>query len=84
MLKLYFITVLVVTGYDTMPEGWIQWTKAYKDKAVCEKVIETDKANIIMGISSYFRKGGGKFVMAKNFECMTHEEAVKRNTKLGH
>jgi hypothetical protein len=84
MLKLYFITVLVVTGYDTIPTGWIQWTQAYKDKAVCEKAIEEDHANIIMGISSYFRKGGGKLVTMKEFECMTHDEAVKRNTKLGH
>ena len=83
MVNLFFITVLVVTA-NTIPTGWLQWTKAYSDKAACEKAFEKNKENIIVDISKYFKKGGEKFIMAKEFECMTHAEAVKRNTKLGH
>ena len=81
MIKLYFISVLVVTT-NTIPEGWLQWTIPYSDKSVCEELIKKDKEEIVLAVSKYF--GSKRFVMAKDFECMTYDEAVKLNTELGH
>ena len=80
MIKLYFISVLVVTT-NTIPEGWLQWTQSFSDKKICEELIKKDKEEIVLAVSKYF---GKKFVMAKGFECITYDEAVKRNTELGH
>ena len=83
MINLYFITILVVTT-NTIPEGWLQWTKSYSDKSICEQVIKQSKADIIFAASEYLRKGGKTFIIAKDLKCMTYKEAVKKNTALGH
>ena len=80
MLTVYFITILVITT-NTIPEGWLQWTKPYTSKVECELVIINEKNQLADGVKLYL---GNKFVRAKKFECMTHDEAVKRNTALGH
>ena len=83
MVNLYFITILVITTM-TIPEGWLQWTQSYSDKTACETVIKQKKAEIIFAASEYLRKGGKTFLFAKKLECLTYEEAVRRNTELGH
>ncbi|MEC8912321.1 MAG: hypothetical protein VX478_02750 [Chloroflexota bacterium] len=83
MIELYFITVLVVTT-NTIPQGWLQWTSSFSDKAICEEAIVRDKTDIVMAVSEYLKRGGKHFVMAKEIKCMSYDEAVKRNTELGH
>ena len=83
MIELFFITVLTVTT-NTNPQGWLQWTQSFSDKAICEEVVEKNKAQIILDVSDYFKKGGRNFVMAKEVRCMSYNEAVKLNTELGH
>jgi hypothetical protein len=83
MIELYFITVLAVTT-NTNPQGWLQWTQSFSDKAICEEVVKDNKAKIIIDISNYFKRGGKHFIKAKDIKCMSFNEAVKRNTELGH
>lgn len=80
MIKLFFITILVVTTNDN-PKGWLQWTKSYKDKSICEEVIRTTQADILLSVQHYL---GKKFIVAEKMECLTYSEAVERNDKLGH
>ena len=80
MLELYFITALVMTT-NTIPTGWLQWTTSFTTKELCQETVEKDKADIVFAVGDYFKK---KFVMVKTIECMTYDDAVMRNTKLGH
>ena len=80
MLTVYFITILTLTT-NTISEGWLQWSKPYTSKPECELIVMKEKDQFIDGIEVYLKN---KFVKVKNIECMTHAEAVKRNTILGH
>ena len=77
---LYFITMLTLTT-NTISEGWLQWTEAYTNKLKCELVITKERDKIINSVKLYLKD---KFIAVKKIECMTHDEAVKRNTELGH
>jgi len=48
---------------------------------VCEAAIKHDYENIIAAIKSYL---GKTFEHLSELRCMTHQEAVERNTALGH
>lgn len=76
----YFITALVIT-VNTVPSGWLQYTHSYEDKKACEALVETSKDSILLSISKHL---GSKFVRVEKVECITYEEAVERNTALGH
>ena len=80
MVTLYFITILVITT-NTIPEGWLQWTKPYTEKAECELVIIKEKDQLADSIRLYLQN---KFAMIKKIECLTYDEAIKRNSALGH
>ena len=80
MIKLFFITILVITTNDN-PKGWLQWSKSYSDKSACEEVIKKPQADILLSVQHYL---GKKFVAVKKMECLTYNEAVERNDKLGH
>jgi len=80
MVTLYFITILALTT-NNISEGWLQWTKPYTSRLACELIITKEKDQLTDDVKLYL---GNKFVRAKKFECMTHDEAVKRNTALGH
>ena len=80
MITVYFITILVLTT-NTIPEGWLQWTKPYTDKLECELVITKEKDQLTDGIELYLKN---KFVEVKKIECLTYDESVKRNSALGH
>jgi len=71
-----------------IPTGWVQYSQTYSDKSTCESFIKHNQKQIIMDISSYMgrdpKTGELRFKGAKEFECTTYEEAVKRNTELGH
>ena len=80
MLTLYFITILTLTTND-ISAGWLQWTQPFNNKLKCEFVITQERDQLINGIKGYLKN---KFIAVKKMECMTHEEAVKRNHELGH
>ena len=80
MLTLYFISILAITTND-VSVGWLQWTQPFKSMAECELKIDEKKDQFLDGVKYYLKD---KFITAKNIECMTYAEAVKRNTALGH
>ena len=80
MLTVYFITILTLTT-NTISEGWLQWSKPYTNKLECELVITKEKDQLINGVKLYLEN---KFAVVKKIECLTYNEAVKRNTILGH
>ena len=80
MLTVYFITILVLTT-NTVSEGWLQWTKPHTSKLECELTITLKKDEFVESVKGYLKN---KFVRVKKVECMTYNEAVKRNTVLGH
>jgi len=80
MITVYFITILTLTT-NTISEGWLQWSKPYTSKSECELVITKEKDQLIAGVKVYLEN---KFAMVKKIECLTYNEALKRNTILGH
>ena len=80
MVTLYFITFLTLTT-NTVSEGWLQWTKPHTSKLDCELTITLKKDEFVESVKGYLKN---KFVRVKKVECMTYNEAVKRNTVLGH
>ena len=76
-LILFFVTSLIATPESS---GWIQYTKAHKTIESCQKYLKTHEPKIIYGLMKYV---GGPMEI-KEIKCMTHEEAVKLNTELGH
>ena len=86
MIEMYFITALILTT-NTIPKGWLQWTQTYNDKKNCEFVVERDKDLIREAIRQHLGKNKlGKDALLEMLEikCMTHNEAVHKNTSLGH
>ena len=78
--ELYFISILVLTT-NVIPTGWLQWSQSFADKAVCETIIERDKTELVDAIQAYLE---GQGPLVQKIECLTYDEAVKRNTGLGH
>jgi|TARA_R110001606_G_scaffold286917_1_gene435077 hypothetical protein len=77
---IYFITVLVMLNIQPSL-GWIQYTYSYTDKELCEKYVEEFKDTLSLSIGNHFKD---KMVSIQKFECITRDEAVERNSKLGH
>lgn len=80
MVKLYFITVLVFSSY-TPQFGWLQWTQSYSTKAACEAMIGKDYEQIIDAVKTHM---GKRFQKAMEIRCLTYDEALKKNSELGH
>jgi ethanolamine utilization cobalamin adenosyltransferase len=80
MITLYFITVLVLTT-NTISEGWLQSTTPYTSKQDCEFAVLAKIDTITPSLKLYLKD---KFIEVKEIECLTHDEAVKRNSTLGH
>ena len=80
MVTVYFITILVITT-NTIPEGWLQWTKPYTSKPECELVITNEKNQLADGVKLYLKN---KLAVVKKIECLTYDETIKRNSALGH
>ena len=63
-------------------------TDAIKDSLkICEKFMKENPREILLDISKWMgtdANGRKIFQGAKKFECMSYEEAVKRNVELGH
>ena len=81
MLKVFFISLLVVTS-KTPAEGWIQWSQSYANQEVCLETIGNNYQSIEAAARASMKKGVVKSI--KEFRCLTYDEAVELNTKLGH
>ena len=80
MITVYFITILVLTT-NTVSEGWLQWTKPYTTMLECELVITKEKNQLTDSVKLYLKN---KLAVVKKIECLTYDEAIKRNSALGH
>ena len=80
MITAYFISAFLMLN-ATPPLGWIQWTQDYSDISSCQEVIKLQKDEMRVAIRAQF---GKKVIKILDWKCMTNEEAVNRNTKLGH
>ena len=76
----YFITALIMLHLNPSL-GWVQYTEKYPDISSCKEVIAYQKDEMKVAIRTQF---GKRIVKILDWECMTHQEAVDRNTKLGH
>lgn len=77
---LYFVTVLVFR--DAIPSsGWIQRTLPYENLEFCQYYVKYNKNSIISSVVKYY---GKSIVRIGKIECITRQEAIERNTKLGH
>ena len=76
----YFITAFVITT-NTPNSGWIQYTQAFDDRKACRHIGKQTKDSLTLEIAKHF---GKKLVSIETFDCMTREEAMRRNTKIGH
>ena len=76
----YFITAFVITT-NVPPAGWLQYTQAFDDQEACRYVIKQNKDSLTLQIVNHLKE---KLVSVETFDCMTREEAVRRNSKLGH
>tara|TARA_R100000656_G_scaffold48295_2_gene39166 strand:- start:94 stop:339 length:246 start_codon:yes stop_codon:yes gene_type:complete len=80
MAEVFFLTALVLTT-RTPDLGWIQYTQSYADKKICEEVIQRDYEKIIDALQYHV---GKSFKLVQEMRCMTYDQAVKMNSKLGH
>ena len=80
MITLYFITVLVLTT-NTISEGWLQATTPYTSKQECEFAVLAKIDTLTDSLKLHLKD---KFIEVKQIVCLTHDEAVKRNSILGH
>ena len=80
MVNLFFLTALVLTT-RTPDLGWILYTQSYADKKVCEEVIRRDYDKITDTIQHHIGKA---FKLVREMRCMTYEQTLELNTKLGH
>ena len=80
MPTVYFISAFLMLN-ATPPLGWIQWTQDYSDMSSCQEVIKLQRDEMRVAIRAQFGKSVIKIL---DWKCMTHEEAVNRNSKLGH
>ena len=80
MTAVYFISAFLMLN-ATPPLGWIQWTQDYSDMSSCQEVIKLQRDEMEVAIRAQF---GKKVIKILDWKCMTNEEAVNRNSKLGH
>ena len=80
MTIIYFISALIMLNGNP-PLGWIQYTEKYSDIGKCNEVITYQKDEMKLAIKNQF---GKELVEILGFDCITHQEAVDRNTQLGH
>ena len=76
----YFITAFVITT-STPSSGWVQYTQAFDDRKACRHIVKQTRDSLMLEIAKHF---GKTLVSIETFDCMTREEAMRRNTKIGH
>ena len=80
MTAVYFISAFLMLN-ATPPLGWIQWTQDDSDMSSCQEVIKLQRDEMEVAIRAQF---GKKVIKILDWECITHQDAVVRNSKLGH
>ena len=80
MTAVYFISAFLMLN-ATPPLGWIQWTQDYPNMSSCQEVIKLQRDEMGVAIRAQF---GKRVIKILDWKCMTHEDAVNRNSKLGH
>ena len=79
-VTIYFITALVSTTF-TPSLGWVQANTSYSLLKVCHEHIESKRDAIVAGLHTYF---GGRIISVRDIQCLTYDQAVEKNAKLGH
>lgn len=79
-LEVWFITILILDP-PRLPEpgGWLQYRRSYNSYEICQEHMEIHKPQVIFSAISRFGN-----IEIKKIECMTYDQAVKKNTELGH
>ena len=80
MTTIYFISAFLMLNATPLL-GWIQCTQDYPDMSSCQEVIKLQRDEMRVAIRAQFDK---KVIKILDWKCMTNEEAVNRNSKLGH
>ena len=80
MIKVFFITALVVTS-RVPSEGWVQWSQTHNNRDACMDIIRKDHEMIGAAVKNYL---GKDFKKIREMRCLTYKEAVELNTRLGH
>jgi hypothetical protein len=80
MMILYFISALIVTTHIPDKVGERR-TNPHPSKEVCMDIVRINYDSIENGIKYQL---GKYFVKVLEMKCMTHNEAVELNSKLGH
>ena len=80
-LTVYFVSILVVTPVLEKGTGWMQHTKSFPTKEICQQEITNKGAAIVAGLGKHF---GPVPLYIKDIECLTYNETVQRNTDLGY
>ena len=77
----YFVTALILTTY-TPALGWLQYyERSYALVEVCEEHVVSKREAIIVSLRAAV---GNTFIGILDIQCMTYDNAVRENTKLGH
>jgi len=79
-VTIYFITALVSTTF-TPSLGWVQANTSYSLLEVCYEHVESKRDAIVAGLHTYF---GGRIISVRDIQCLTYDQAVEKNAKLGH
>ena len=80
----FFISVLLYFPMfpgDAPKEGWMQWVFPFPNEATCEMFLEAEEEEFV---ALTLKKFANVAVEIKEIDCLTHNEAVKRNRALGH
>lgn len=80
MVELYFVTALVLTT-KVPATGWVQYTRSFTDQKVCEQVIVDSYEKITAALKYHI---GGDFRSVQEMRCVTYNDALQMNIKIGH
>ena len=77
----YFVTALVLTTH-TPALGWLQYyDRSYSLVEVCYEHVVSKREAIIVSLRAAV---GDTLIEILGIQCMTYDNAVRENTKLGH
>ena len=77
----YFVTALILTTH-TPPLGWLQYyDRSYSLVEVCYEHVVSKREAIIVSLRAAV---GDTLIEILDIQCMTYDNAVRENTKLGH
>ena len=81
MIAPYFISILLSFPLVLPTDGWVQWQFAFPNKATCEVFLEREHETLFLNVTRAFISMPH---VINDFQCMTVEEGVQANKRLGH